>query len=371
MVLAVILISTMGVTYASNKFEDVPENAWYQESLDWASSREVIQGTGENKFSPNEQVSRGMLVTALWRMEGEPCANGKNVFVDIKPTEYYASAADWAAEKGIVKGIGNQKFDPNGIVSREQVAAIFGRYLRQYAQVKDSYNYEIFADDAEIASYAKEDVYYLRNNGILQGTGENCFNPKRGLKRAALVTLLERVNSIRCEELGVVWKDHMLYTYTDPHIVVVTNNETIRGFRKVEGKYYIAISNPTNAILVNNSENVRFSMRGRDILPETKVKNYVWTTGRTAGQPYEFFFLKNGDIYVAIAPKGSKYSENVTVTKVATGLEKVTLYDNGYYLDNKDGEIYFAENGTISPEGAEILYKFFKIKKLPREGVLK
>ena len=117
-------ISTTGCTPVSYTHLDV-----YKRQVVYAYQNSILTGPGETTFSPNGPMTRSMLVTALWRLEGEPEASGASGFPDVKPDAWYAEAVDWASQTGIVSGTG-AGFDPEGSVTREQIASILYRYAK-------------------------------------------------------------------------------------------------------------------------------------------------------------------------------------------------------------------------------------------------
>ena len=95
--------------------------------MEFVTSQGLLQGTGTSTFAPGQPMTRAMLVTALWRLEGEPAAAGTSGFPDVKPDAWYTEAVDWASQTDIVSGTG-AGFDPEGSVTREQIASILYRY---------------------------------------------------------------------------------------------------------------------------------------------------------------------------------------------------------------------------------------------------
>lgn len=349
-----------------NNFIDVPTNAWYTEDLEWVINHNLMQGTGNNKFSPDGQVTRAMLVTVLWRLEGRPLPTTNISFSDVAKTDYYYNAIKWAAEKGVVNGVGNGKFAPNTAITREQVATILGRYLIQYLpaqQVKQGK----FDDDDDIASYAKSEVYYLKANKIFEGTGNNLFSPKRELKRSELVSLLRRVSESRSKKLGTAWEN---YVFKTSKVLVKGNEGSILGFRKNDiGGYDICITNAQDIILFySESANVRFfNESGKQVTVNQNLKYCVKTTGATAGPLREYYVKNNGDFYLVISPKGSSWLEP-EITLIGTGVTKLVAYSGE---NRKAGKISFSNNGTLLSEYSWWVYNLFDVENLPKEGVLR
>ena len=108
-------------------FTDVPEKAWYYEAVAEVYGRGIMTGLSETRFGPEAPASRGMVVTMLYRMEGEPAVRGGTRFTDVPERKYYAPAVAWATEVGLVNGYGDNTFRPNEGITREQLVSILYR----------------------------------------------------------------------------------------------------------------------------------------------------------------------------------------------------------------------------------------------------
>ena len=117
----VLLLGIVPTAAASGGFTDVPEDSWFSEAVEYAVNMGLMNGMGNNKFEPDTHMSRAMLVTVLWRYAGSP-KEGTNSFTDVKNGQWYTDAIAWAAENGVVTGVGGGKFEPDGSVTREQLA---------------------------------------------------------------------------------------------------------------------------------------------------------------------------------------------------------------------------------------------------------
>lgn len=114
----------------TNPYHDVAEGAWYYDAVRFVTEKELFSGVPGGGFAPNVIMSRAMLVTVLHRLAGEPEA-GSASFADVADGRWYADAVKWAAANGIVKGTGNGLFDPDGNVTREQIAVILMRFINR------------------------------------------------------------------------------------------------------------------------------------------------------------------------------------------------------------------------------------------------
>ncbi|MBQ3356903.1 MAG: S-layer homology domain-containing protein [Oscillospiraceae bacterium] len=192
-----------GKTCPSYAFADVRAGDWYHEAVDFAVKMGLFNGMTDTSFAPNVEMTRGMLVTVLWRYEGEP-AKGKNVFTDVKASEWYAKAVAWAAEYGIVGGVGNGKFDPNGKLTREQMAAILFRYseFKGY-DTSGRGSFAGFPDKAKVSAWAKDAYGWAVGEGLITGNkvgGSTLLDPQGSATRAQVATILMRfIGSIATE----------------------------------------------------------------------------------------------------------------------------------------------------------------------------
>ena len=173
-------------------YDDVSANAWYAEPVRYMAETELMKGTGEATFAPEMTISRAMLVTLLYRMEGEPETNGKASFEDVENGSYYADAVAWAAENGIVFGVSETMFAPDEDVTREQVAAILYRYQSYLgldaASVGDL---DAFADAAAVSAYAETAMEWAVGEGLIYGI-DGKLVPHGNATRAQAATILAR-----------------------------------------------------------------------------------------------------------------------------------------------------------------------------------
>lgn len=190
-----ILISARTVS-----FKDVPSGSWFQEAVKYVTEKGLFSGTSADTFSPNVNMSRGMFVTVLGRASGAAVTDNNTEFRDVSAYQYYAPYIKWAADNGIVTGVGNGKFAPDADVDREQMCAIIIRYLRDYKKI-DLSQYETgttdFSDAAAISAWALSDVNTAQQLGFVQGSlvsGAVVFNPKGKTTRAAAAAVFMRLD---------------------------------------------------------------------------------------------------------------------------------------------------------------------------------
>lgn len=181
-------------------FMDVNESDWFYDGVLAVYQDGLMKGIGEKEFAPNAEISRGMFVTALYRMEGEPQAEPSYLFADVSAGEYFANAAAWANASGIVKGVDTNHFAPNDKITREQLTAVLYRYA-QYKGFDVSAATELsgFADSGKISAYAVDAIKWACSVGLINGRTENILAPQGCATRAEVATMLQRFAQTNAE----------------------------------------------------------------------------------------------------------------------------------------------------------------------------
>ena len=174
-----------------NFFYDVPNDAYYYEAVKWAAEKGVTSGIGNSLFAPNQPCTRAQIVTFLWRAAGSPVVNYLMPFTDVDEGVYYAEAVRWAASTGIVTGLTETSFDPNGACTRAQAAAMIYRHAQ--AQGKGFTGAWMFLlPFTDVPEWAYESVAWCYMNGVTTGVSETSFAPGNDCTRAQIVTFLWR-----------------------------------------------------------------------------------------------------------------------------------------------------------------------------------
>ena len=179
-------------------FEDVPENAWFREAVSYVYRNEFMNGTSATTFNPNGSMTRGMLVTVLYRIDGSaPVTDAERACFDDIAGSYYTDAVAWAYSNGIVNGVCATKFDPDRIVTRQEAVTIFYRYCVDYNLMGVGSGLELdgFADNANVAPYATDAFTWAVATGLVEGSAQTDglhLNPTSSLNRAQAAVLLER-----------------------------------------------------------------------------------------------------------------------------------------------------------------------------------
>lgn len=195
--LAVILLLSSAPTHAlydTEFFTDVPGDAWYCEAAYYVNDWGFMQGTEHFLFSPELTTTRGMIVTILHRIAGEPPASG-SAFADVAPGEWYARAIAWANVKGIVNGYPDGRFGPNDPITREQMAAILYRYAAFRAcDISGRANLARYRDAGAVSAYAREAMAWANAAGLITGVTADTLAPTGSATRAQCATIFMRFN---------------------------------------------------------------------------------------------------------------------------------------------------------------------------------
>lgn len=183
---------------ASARFDDVAAGAWYESAVSYALEKGLFSGTSDRTFSPDGNMTRAMLVTVLWRMDGssESAARAAG-FDDVAAGKWYTDAVAWASSNGIVTGYGDGRFGVNDSVTRQQLAAILYRYASlKGADISASSDISVYADHDKTASWAKAPVSWAVAKGIINGTSGGRLAPAGTATRAQAASMLMRFADI-------------------------------------------------------------------------------------------------------------------------------------------------------------------------------
>ena len=169
-------------------FRDVKASDYFYDAVQWAVEKGITEGTSANTFSPNASCTRAQMVTFLWRAAGSPAPkSASNPFRDVRSTDYYYNAVLWAVENGITSGTGADTFSPTATVTRGQTVTFLYRAAGSPAVGGNAGFSDVNAND-----YYNSAVAWAAQNGITGGTGNGKFSPKADCTRGQIVTLLYR-----------------------------------------------------------------------------------------------------------------------------------------------------------------------------------
>ena len=199
---AVMTVGLLTVPASAVEFSDV-QGHWAQSAIEQVTDWELFAGNDKGEFMPDGTMTRGMFVTVMERtakmlgvyQQPEQTAS----FVDVQPSDYFASGAAWAQANGLVKGVGDDRFAPDNPISREEMCVLMDRFLRTFTEYNlDPYLavQNSFLDKDNIGDYAKQSVDLCVALGLIQGVsveGGMAFQPKQPATRAAVAVILGRL----------------------------------------------------------------------------------------------------------------------------------------------------------------------------------
>ena len=171
-------------------FQDVGQNDWFASAVRYVTGKSLMNGESTTAFAPNENMSRAMLATVLYRMSGET-AEADSSFRDVSSSAYYAAAVSWASSEGIVNGTGANAFSPNASITREQLAAMLYRYAALKGRDLTAGENLNFTDASDISAYALPALQWATGEKILTGSN-GALNPQAPATRAHLAAILHR-----------------------------------------------------------------------------------------------------------------------------------------------------------------------------------
>jgi hypothetical protein len=177
----------------TDQFADVSQTAWYYNSVVWIYEKGLMKGTDSGKFSPDGTMTRAMLVTVLFRLSGESSGTHVSGFTDVPSGSWYESAVAWANANGIVTGLGDGKFGPDGDVTREQIAVMLYHFAKYKGlDVTSRGSLDGFIDGSSTASWAVDAMKWAVGIGLNLGDNLGNLNPQKNASRAEVATMLMR-----------------------------------------------------------------------------------------------------------------------------------------------------------------------------------
>ena len=169
--------------YPDMPFIDVNPNSWYYSAIEFVYNKGIMNGVTASSFNPDGTITRGMIVTMLWRMAGEPSAVAAG-FADVAADSYYAKAIAWAANNGIIEGYSASSFGPNDAITREQLATVLYRYAKYLGYTTTGSSLSGYYDASRVSSWAKDAMGWAVKNGVVTGLSSTWLNPNGTASRA-------------------------------------------------------------------------------------------------------------------------------------------------------------------------------------------
>lgn len=175
-------------------FEDLDLQLWYHDGIHFCVEHGLMIGTAKYTFEPYLPITRGMVVTMLYRMEGEPAVSGAQIYDDVELDKWYADPVEWADSCGVVNGYGGDKFGPNDPITREQMAAVLYRYAKLKGQdlsAGENTNILSYKDAEDVSNYAVTAMQWACGAGLIEGSSGNLM-PLAYTTRAQAATIFMR-----------------------------------------------------------------------------------------------------------------------------------------------------------------------------------
>ena len=175
-------------------FTDVPTSAWFYDSVRNVYENYIMNGVSPTLFQPNGTMSRAMVATVLWRLEGEPEMDDTSVFTDVPRGQWYTQAITWAYEQGIITGYGGGRFGPQDNVTRQQLAAMLFRYAKTMdLDGGERASLSAYRDQGQVADWAREAFAWAVAKGHINGTSPTTLSPTGTATRAQCAAILTRM----------------------------------------------------------------------------------------------------------------------------------------------------------------------------------
>lgn len=174
-----------------NPFTDVSETAWYYNAVRFACENGLFAGASSTTFEPKTPLTRGMLVTVLYHMAGNPNVSLNGVqFSDVNRRDYYYRAVLWAEQNGVASGVGGGKFDPKVPVTREEAVVMLWNF---FGRPTSTGHLDRYHDAGESHDWAREALCWAVENNIVSGKGDGVLDPRGSTIRAEAASLLANV----------------------------------------------------------------------------------------------------------------------------------------------------------------------------------
>ena len=176
-ILAVLMLTgtlAIAANAAGVDFKDVPKDRWSYQYVRYATDKGYLKGVGGGLFDPEGTTTRAMVVTVLWRRDGSPATAWRPDFKDVPDGEWYSEAVIWAKDSGVVMGVSADRFDPDGEITREQLATMLCRYADgKHIYVGDRDDLSAFKDKDKISDWADDAVRWAVAVGLIAGVTKN------------------------------------------------------------------------------------------------------------------------------------------------------------------------------------------------------
>jgi len=239
LLLALITVLGLAVSATSaveeSPYTDVKPRRWSYADIMYVTENGLMNGKSADKFAPAETMTRAMVVTVLYRLQGEPNVDAGTKFIDVKPKAWYGPAVAWAASEGIVNGVGDGKYAPMETVTREQLATIIMRYApAEYIITEERADITGYADYKRVREYAREALSWANAIGLITGKTESTLAPREGATREQFAAILRRFKEYEGYKYALAYNEPKpISTYTEKEYPLVTDADI---YVAVDGK---------------------------------------------------------------------------------------------------------------------------------------
>ncbi|MBR5447465.1 MAG: S-layer homology domain-containing protein, partial [Clostridia bacterium] len=320
-------------------FTDVTVGGWSYEGIKFAYENGLMNGTGGSCFSPGVDVTRGMVVTVLYRLEGSPRMKFKELFLDIEERLYYTEAVLWAKEQGIVTATstnewGEEYFTPDRSITRQELATMFVRYAKyKNINTANTATLDRFTDKDSVATWAADAMKWATSVGLINGTGNgDTLSPTMTATREQFATIMHRFDTIEFDYDLNYAEAQEISKYTEPDYPLVNDADV-----------YVAVD-------------------GHDSNPGTLEKPLA-TFDAARLKVRELKKTAKDEIVVAFKAGNYGYLENVTFTEEDGGSETVPIK----YCKYGDGDVIF-QNGIVIKENEFTLVDESEKSMFPKDS---
>ena len=206
---------------AASGFTDVEDGRWSASSISYAVKSGYMKGIGDGKFDPAGSLTRAMVATVLWRREDSPAPSGPSGFTDVPAGEWYSDAVAWGKESGVVKGMTETTFAPEGFITREQLATMLFRFSSSApVSVPERADLTQFADAGDVSDWAVEPLEWAVEAGLIKGTDGSRLSPGGFATREQFAAIIERFDNT----FMLKWNAPLTYShYTEKDYPLVDN----------------------------------------------------------------------------------------------------------------------------------------------------
>ncbi len=173
-------------------FSDVTPKDWYYDDVMFVYENNIMTGTDNGNFSPDATLTRAMMITILYRLDGDSSTYEKEIFNDVEKNSWYENAVNWGFENKIVSGVDEITFAPMNDLTREQLCVMLYNYTKHTGMETAFADITAYADHQMVSDWAKEAVSWAVSEGIITGKGNDTLAPEQSATRAETAAIIRR-----------------------------------------------------------------------------------------------------------------------------------------------------------------------------------